>query len=70
MKSIVIDGLLKQGVDTLAVQMAMWESMTIWKVAFKKLSSKISEEDEISKMIELEKKKLLSSYSDPLTNKS
>jgi hypothetical protein len=67
MKSIIIDGLLKQGVDSSAVQMAMWENMTIWKVALRKLSSKISEEDEISNMIELERKKLLSSYSDPFS---
>ncbi len=66
MTSIFINGLLKQDLDATAVQMAMWENLSIWKVSYKKVSSFFSEHDEISKMIEDERKKYIADHSDPL----
>ena len=62
MKSLLIDGLLKQGLDSTASQIAMWENMTIWKTAYQKLTSIYTSQDEISRMIEKERNLLVRSF--------
>jgi len=62
MKSLLIDGLLKQGLDSTAAQIAMWENMTIWKTAYQKLTSIYTAQDEISRMIEKERNVLVRSF--------
>lgn len=56
---MVIDGLLKQGLDSTATQIAMWENMTIWNTAYQKLTSLYTAQDEMSRMIEKEKNNLV-----------
>lgn len=62
MKSILMDGLLKQGIDSSAVQSAMWENMTMWQLAYQKASSIYTKEDEVSSMIEEGRKTLISDF--------
>lgn len=62
MKSLIIDGLLKQGLHSTAAQIAMWENMTIWKTAYQKLTSLYTAQDEISRMIEQERNNLIRNF--------
>src|SRR3990170_4266065 len=57
-KNLIINGLLKEDLETLASQIALWENMTIWNVAHKKLKGVYTSIDEINKEIEEDKRTL------------
>jgi len=57
-KNLIINGLLKEDLGTLASQIALWENMNIWNVAHKKLKGLYTSIDEINKEIEEDKRTL------------
>ena len=61
-KSTLINGLLKQESDSLATQIAMWENMNIWEVAYQKLKGVVTSENEINKMLEQGKKDVIRKF--------
>ena len=50
--SVLLKGLLNQEPKTTTTQIALWEEMGIWKVAYKKLRFKKNAIEEINKAIE------------------
>ncbi len=62
--SLLLKGLVNQESKTTTTQIALWEEMGIWKVAYKKLRFKKNVNEEINKAIEQKSNILHKVYGD------